>query len=189
MSTPKVAATILTRNRRDLLRQSLDAVLGQTRPVDHLIVVDNESSDGTVDMLASESVLFTHAIAPSSWTLPSHAYLFTGKFPQSHGAGYDAEGSLRITDAIAGPAEWTQYRVRGLAEKEATLAALLKGAGYRTGAVVGGPWMKRIFGLEGASTTLTTTGSTALKGVARKPSRRGRWASPSARERNHSSCS
>ena len=49
MSTPKVAATILTRNRRDLLRQSLDAVLGQTRPVDHLIVVDNESSDGTVD--------------------------------------------------------------------------------------------------------------------------------------------
>jgi len=52
--TAKVAATILTRNRRDLLRQSLDAMLSQTRPVDHLIAVDNESSDGTLDMLASD---------------------------------------------------------------------------------------------------------------------------------------
>ena len=50
----KVTATILTRNRRDLLRESLGAVLGQTRPVDHLIVVDNESTDGTLDMLAEE---------------------------------------------------------------------------------------------------------------------------------------
>ena len=50
----KVTATILTRNRRDLLRESLGAVLGQTRPVDHLIVVDNESNDGTLEMLASE---------------------------------------------------------------------------------------------------------------------------------------
>ncbi|MCP3907177.1 MAG: sulfatase-like hydrolase/transferase, partial [Oceanicoccus sp.] len=39
-----------------------------------------------LDKLAEESVLYTRAIAPSSWTLPSHASLFTGKFTSSHGA-------------------------------------------------------------------------------------------------------
>ena len=50
----RVAATILTRNRRDLLRDSIRAVQGQTRPVEELIVVDNASTDGTLEMLAEE---------------------------------------------------------------------------------------------------------------------------------------
>ena len=52
--SPTVVAAILTRNRRDLLRQSLEAVLDQTRPADRVIVVDNESTDGTLEMLAAE---------------------------------------------------------------------------------------------------------------------------------------
>ena len=173
-------------SRREVLKFGVAALLGAglagacrrrlDRPHVLLMTLDTTRADRlgcygysgatspSIDMLASESVLFTHAIAPSSWTLPSHASLFTGKFPQSHGAGYDAEGSLRITDAIAGPAEWTQYRVRGLAEKEATLAALLKGAGYRTGAVVGGPWMKRIFGLAGGFDYFDDDGIDSVKG-------------------------
>jgi GT2 family glycosyltransferase len=51
---PTVVATILTRNRRDLLRDSIRAVQKQTRPVDELIVVDNASDDGTLEMLAEE---------------------------------------------------------------------------------------------------------------------------------------
>ena len=50
----RVTATILTRNRKDLLRQSLTATLEQTRPPDEVIVVDNESTDGTLAMLADE---------------------------------------------------------------------------------------------------------------------------------------
>ena len=49
-----VAAVVLTRNRRHLLRESLTAVAAQTRPVDRLIVVDNASGDGTRDMLGAE---------------------------------------------------------------------------------------------------------------------------------------
>jgi GT2 family glycosyltransferase len=52
VAEPRVAATILTRNRRELLRESIEAVLAQTRPVDELVVVDNESTDGTLEMLA-----------------------------------------------------------------------------------------------------------------------------------------
>lgn len=51
---PKVVATILTRNRLELLRGSVRGTLDQTRPPDEVIVVDNASTDGTLAMLAAE---------------------------------------------------------------------------------------------------------------------------------------
>ena len=53
-----------------------------------------------VDNLARGSLLFERAFSTSSWTLPAHASLFTGKFPRTHGARYDAEGPLVLTSAI-----------------------------------------------------------------------------------------
>jgi len=44
---PKVIAVVVTYNRRDLLLESLAAVLAQTRAPDKVIVVDNASEDGT----------------------------------------------------------------------------------------------------------------------------------------------
>jgi len=101
-----------------------------------------------LDKLAEESVLYTRAIAPSSWTLPSHASLFTGKFTSSHGARYDPDGPLLLTNAIKGPKSWDVFRARGLAQNEVTLAEILRENGYTTAAEVGGPWLKRIFGLN-----------------------------------------
>jgi hypothetical protein len=49
-----------------------------------------------LDRLARESVLYTGALSTTSWTPPAHASLFTGKFPSSHGARFDPEGSLVI---------------------------------------------------------------------------------------------
>jgi GT2 family glycosyltransferase len=54
VAAPAVVATVLTRNRVELLRECVAAVLAQTRPVDGLIVVDNASTDGTLAMLAAE---------------------------------------------------------------------------------------------------------------------------------------
>jgi rhamnopyranosyl-N-acetylglucosaminyl-diphospho-decaprenol beta-1,3/1,4-galactofuranosyltransferase len=50
----KVCAVIVTYNRKDLLRECLNAVLSQTRPPDHVLVVDNASTDGTPEMLEAE---------------------------------------------------------------------------------------------------------------------------------------
>lgn len=47
----KIAAVILTYNRKDLLNQCLDAVKSQTRPCDEIIIIDNASTDGTEQML------------------------------------------------------------------------------------------------------------------------------------------
>ena len=101
-----------------------------------------------LDRLAGESVLYENAIAPSSWTLPSHAALFTGRFTSSHGARYDPGGPLRLDRAIPAPESWEVFRARGLSPEAPTLAQILRQAGYATGAVIAGPWMKKIFGLN-----------------------------------------
>jgi len=49
-----VTCVVVTRDRRELLRECLTAVRGQSRPVDHLVVVDNASSDGTPDLVRAE---------------------------------------------------------------------------------------------------------------------------------------
>jgi rhamnopyranosyl-N-acetylglucosaminyl-diphospho-decaprenol beta-1,3/1,4-galactofuranosyltransferase len=49
VSAARVAALIVTYNRRELLLESLAAVTAQTRAPDLIVVVDNASSDGTAD--------------------------------------------------------------------------------------------------------------------------------------------
>ncbi|MDJ0864618.1 MAG: sulfatase [Myxococcota bacterium] len=119
-----------------------------------------------LDELARESVVFERAYAPSTWTLPSHASLFTGKLPSSHGARYDPEGPLVLGSALDGPDAWSRIRARGLSRGEVTLAGLLGEAGYRTGAVVAGPWMKRIFGLDAGFEHYDDAGIGSLNGRA-----------------------
>lgn len=53
MSAPSVLAVVVTYNRSALLRECLDAVLAQTRPVDGVLVVDNASTDDTASVLES----------------------------------------------------------------------------------------------------------------------------------------
>ncbi len=65
-----------------------------------------------LDELAVESVVYEHAISPSPWTVPSHASMFTGLFPVTHGCS--SEHHL-----------W-------LDEEFLTLAEVLKAEGYRT---------------------------------------------------------
>jgi arylsulfatase A-like enzyme len=106
------------------------------------------NTSAALDRLAADSVVYDRAFSPATWTLPAHASLFTGKFVSSHGAHLDPHGPLVLTQAIAGPAAWDQYRARGLGAQEETLADILRRAGYATAAVVAGPWLKRVFGLD-----------------------------------------
>jgi arylsulfatase A-like enzyme len=100
-----------------------------------------------LDELCADAVVYSRAYSTSSWTLPAHASLFTGRFPVSHGARYDPEGSLVLADGIRG--EWAKdFRASGLASQLPTLAEVFQKAGYATGAVVAGPWMKSVFGLS-----------------------------------------
>ncbi|MEE3331861.1 MAG: sulfatase [Myxococcota bacterium] len=100
-----------------------------------------------LDELCTESTVFTQAYSTTSWTLPAHASLFTGAYTYSHGARYDVDGPLVLSDVIDHSGAH-RYRARGLAPGTATLASRLADAGYATAGFVAGPWMKRVFGLD-----------------------------------------
>ena len=50
----KVCAVVVTFNRKSMLRTCLLTLLQQQRPADQIVIVDNASSDGTPEFLASE---------------------------------------------------------------------------------------------------------------------------------------
>ena len=53
----KIAAVVVTYNRKDLLGQCLDSLLGQSHPLDALYVIDNHSTDGTYDSLLARDLI------------------------------------------------------------------------------------------------------------------------------------
>ncbi len=130
-------------------RPNIILITLDTTRADHLGCYGyHRQTSPNLDKLAAESVLYTKAVAPASWTLPSHTSLFTGKFTSSHGVQYDPDGPLQLTSPLRSLEELRGYRARGLAQNETTLAEKLKKAGYSTGAIVAGPWLNKIFGLD-----------------------------------------
>jgi arylsulfatase A-like enzyme len=87
-----------------------------------------------LDRLAKEGVVFTNAYAPSSWTPPSMASIFTGLEPSSHGV---TRGSL-----VAGEA--TEHVV--LSDSLVTLAERLKARGRTTVGVASNRHLSRVLG-------------------------------------------
>ena len=60
MTRLRVAAVVLTHNRRAVLAETLRATCAQTRPSDRIYVVDNASNDGTGELLRTEFPEVTH---------------------------------------------------------------------------------------------------------------------------------
>jgi rhamnopyranosyl-N-acetylglucosaminyl-diphospho-decaprenol beta-1,3/1,4-galactofuranosyltransferase len=52
-----IAAVVVTYNRKDLLGQCLDSLLGQSHPLDAIYVIDNHSTDGTCDYLRARDLI------------------------------------------------------------------------------------------------------------------------------------
>ncbi|MCB9765933.1 MAG: sulfatase [Alphaproteobacteria bacterium] len=78
------------------------------------------------DRLAAEGALFKRAVAPSTWSLPSHASFFTGHFTSAHG-GHSETGTLD--------------------EALPTLADVFAEAGYETALFSANPHLSDAFGL------------------------------------------
>jgi rhamnopyranosyl-N-acetylglucosaminyl-diphospho-decaprenol beta-1,3/1,4-galactofuranosyltransferase len=54
---PRVAAVVVTFNRKDLVGACLDRLIHQTRPLDEIFVIDNASTDGTREALEAQDLL------------------------------------------------------------------------------------------------------------------------------------
>ena len=85
---------------------------------DHLSIYNNkEFRSKNLEMISGDSVVFEQCVAPSSWTLPSHASLFTGLYVSGHKCEY----------LVGWPMLSKNYK---------TLAEILREHGYQTAAVV-----------------------------------------------------
>ncbi|WP_236885711.1 galactofuranosyltransferase GlfT1 [Dietzia massiliensis] len=58
--TRRVVAVVVTHRRLEQLRASLDVVCGQTRPIDHLVVVDNADEQAVRELVESQPVEATY---------------------------------------------------------------------------------------------------------------------------------
>jgi arylsulfatase A-like enzyme len=82
----------------------------------------------TLDRLAAEGAFFRAATAQASWTLPSHATLFTSQFPAVHGA--------------------TLINRRISHDRSASLTEILAERGYATYAFTAGGFLEPPFGFD-----------------------------------------
>ncbi len=80
-----------------------------------------------LDALAARGCKLEEALAPTSWTLPSHISLLTGEPLLVHG--------VEIDESRLGP-------------EPPTLAGVLKQQGYRTAGFVSGPYLDASFGFD-----------------------------------------
>jgi arylsulfatase A-like enzyme len=74
-----------------------------------------------MDRIAGQGIRFENAIAPSSWSLPSHASLLTGRYPLEHGL------------VNVQPMPWLGWGSTAM-NGYPTLGEVLQQRGYRTGA-------------------------------------------------------
>ncbi len=104
-SSSKTPATNVLLITIDTLRADAVGVYGQSRVV-----------TPHIDAFAHEGIVFENSVSSSPSTLPSHASIFTGRHPYSHGVRSNANYAL--------------------GDSELTLAEALKAQGYRTRAEV-----------------------------------------------------
>ena len=93
---------------------------------DHLSVYGyKRSTTPYLKERSQQSIVYTNAISVAPWTLPSHASMFTGLYPRSHGVHryYNSGMSRHSKD----------YKV--LHNENTTLAEILTKIGYRCGGV------------------------------------------------------
>jgi arylsulfatase A-like enzyme len=107
---PDVVVVVL-----DTVRAGSVSTYGYTRP-----------TAPEIDALAAEGAVFLDATSPSTWSLPSHASLFTGRYPSSH----NAHSEHRYLD-----------------DRFPTLAQVLDRSGYETFCMTSNAWISDGLGL------------------------------------------
>ena len=142
-------------------RPSLVLVVLDTLRADHLGLYGYERpTSPALDRFAAGATVFERATSTSTYTLPSHATLFTGLYPRAHGADVDESSPLslvslgRLDDPVP---------VRPLADEATTLAELARDHGLATAAIcANSAYLYRAFGLDQGFATYVDAPGTRL---------------------------
>lgn len=135
-SEPEAPAPPTTKQpvRASRAERSVILIVLDTVRADHLGSYGYERpTSPQLDRWAERGALFEHAIASSSWTLPSFASIYTGHHPAQHEAGE--------------PLESEQLSISGIREDLPTLAEIFSEAGHATVAFANNPFLHDKFGV------------------------------------------
>ncbi len=111
---PSVCAVIVTFNRKDVLARCLEAVLGQTRPPERILVVDNGSTDETRGYLSGEA--------------ERHPAISLLRLPENMGPAGGFEAGMR--EAVQHGCDYLWVMDDDILADEDCLEHLLAGAAY-----------------------------------------------------------
>ena len=116
------------------LRPNIVLITLDTVRADHMGIYGYERRNTpNLRSFAQQSTLYSRFVAAAPLTLTSHASIFTGLYPQSHGAF---------------PVRGTYPQGRPLADSFPTLATILRGSGYLTlGVMANNTYLRSEFGL------------------------------------------
>ena len=56
----KITAVVVTYNRKELLKRTIECLRSQTRTLDSIIVVNNSSTDGTAEIAEKAGAIVKH---------------------------------------------------------------------------------------------------------------------------------
>ena len=62
MRKKTIVAVVVTYNRKELLMENINAILSQDLLVDNIVLIDNNSTDGTRELLMEKGILFNKRI-------------------------------------------------------------------------------------------------------------------------------
>jgi arylsulfatase A-like enzyme len=95
-----------------------------------------------IDKFIDQSTLFTKAISPSSWTVPTHMSIFTSMYPSEH------KVINKFSDYDMKTKKGVIANLKKLTPEAITLAEILKNEGYVTGGFTGDAGVGPQFGFN-----------------------------------------
>ncbi len=95
-----------------------------------------------LDAFLDQSSLFTNAISPSSWTVPTHMSIFTSMYPSEH------KVVNKFSDYDMKTKKGVVANLKQLSPKAVMLAEILKSEGYVTGGFTGDAGVGAQFGFN-----------------------------------------
>jgi len=119
--------SVLTRKQDvsdDINSTPVILIVLDTVRADRLSVYGKSGRTKNLEAFSKDCLVFENAIASSSWTVPSHASLFTGLYPVEHGTHCTYKQELSEPSSL-----------RPLNEKFNTLAEIFQEQGYKTAGV------------------------------------------------------
>jgi arylsulfatase A-like enzyme len=109
-------------------------IVVDTLRADHLGAYGyDRNTSPNLDALARRSVVFDNAWGAAPWTLPAMGSLFTGRYPNGHGAGVNSGSGNSLSS---------------LRRDVPVMAQAFQDAGYTTVGITTNPWTTAAFGFE-----------------------------------------